>query len=672
MHRRLLAMIAAMGVSSSAIAEGDADSVDNYFSDFPVVLSASRLVQTVDEAPATVTVIDRDMIRMSGAREVIDLFRLVPGMVVGQYKAHQPTLGFFGLSDPLYRQLQILIDGVSIYSSAWGGAEWSELPIALEDIERIEIVRGPNAATFGANSFLGVVNIITRDPALEHGGQVVTNVGENRIRDIHVRYAVNDGDLRYRLTAGQRADDGLDSYPDSRRTNFLNLRAHLRLNANDELRVQTAYSGGAQEAGTYDGGTDGPRTAYYDSGSAQIRWTRVRGADEELWLQFSHSQRSYRDVVPYVLVLPATLPPPLRTWNYPVDYSYDHRRTDIEMQHTIRLAESIRAVWGGQVRSDGVRSTTYFNSSEWLTSNLYRVFGNLEWRPADGWIAAGGAMLERNTFTGSSTSPSVAISRELIPNHTVRVRFASAHRTPTLYEDRADWAYPVPAGLQATAAALGLANLPLAQSSLGNSGLKDEKVRSRELSYLVKVPEQHLNVEADWFEHRLSDLIRVQWEPVRTVMGHFDDQYARTLAFRNLNSVRINGVSGSIRWHPRLGTQVYFGGSRARIHADGVDSSQIETSGPRSTISVLASQELPMNFQISCGYYLVGEMQSLSAGDPLPRTEKVDLRLAKKFRFGSKPAEVALVVQRATGDEPVFGLMDIDKRTAWINMLVEY
>jgi iron complex outermembrane receptor protein len=299
MFRWLFAVLGFTLVSGGVFAEGVADGADSYFGDFPVVLSASRLVQTVSEAPAEVTVIDQEMIKTSGAREVVDLFRLVPGMVVGQYKSHQPTLGFFGFSGPLYRQLQVLIDGVSIYSSAWGGAEWSELPISLEDIERIEVVRGPNAATFGANSFLGVVNIITRDPAVEHDRELVANIGENHIRDTHVRYSVGNGELRYRLTAGQRADDGLDSYPDSRRTNFLNLRAHLRLNAGDELRVQTAYAGGSQESGVYGGGTDGPRTAHYDSGAAQIRWTRMRGVDEELWLQFSHSQRNFRDVVPY-------------------------------------------------------------------------------------------------------------------------------------------------------------------------------------------------------------------------------------------------------------------------------------------------------------------------------------------------------------------------------------
>ena len=117
-----------------------------YFSDMPVVLSASRLTQTIDAAPAAVTVIDQRTIKASGARDLASLFRLVPGMTVGLYNGRKATLGFHGFSDPYFRQFQVLIDGVSIYSPMWGGGEWGELPVAIEDIERLEVVRGPNAA----------------------------------------------------------------------------------------------------------------------------------------------------------------------------------------------------------------------------------------------------------------------------------------------------------------------------------------------------------------------------------------------------------------------------------------------------------------------------------------------------------------------------------------------
>ena len=122
---------------------------DEFFSEFPVVLSASRLVQPINEAPAAVTVIDRETIRASGVRELADIFRLVPGMTVGRRTGHAPALGFHGFSGGYFRQFQVLVDGVSIYNPLWGGTEWGELPFAIEDVDRIEVVRGPNAATYG-------------------------------------------------------------------------------------------------------------------------------------------------------------------------------------------------------------------------------------------------------------------------------------------------------------------------------------------------------------------------------------------------------------------------------------------------------------------------------------------------------------------------------------------
>jgi iron complex outermembrane recepter protein len=653
-------------VSGSVVADTDSEPAGSYFDDFPVVLSASRLIQTVDEAPASVTVIDRDLIKASGVRELVDLLRLVPGMVVGQYFGHQPTLGFNGFTDPYFRQLQVLIDGVSIYSSAWGGAEWAELPIALEDVERIEVVRGPNAATFGANSFLGVVNIITRDPAVEHGGELVTNVGENGIRDAHARYAVNDGDWRYRFTAGQRTDQGLDSLPDSRRTNFANLRSHYRVNASDELRFQTAYAGGTQDEGIYTGTTDAPSTAHYDSGSLQLRWTRVRGADEELWVQFSHSQRSFRDVVPYVLDLSKWH---FGQWDYPVSYSYDRRRTDIELQHTFRFADDMRGVWGGQLRNDGVRSETYFSSPDWLTSDLYRLFGNLEWRPTDQWIVAGGAMFEKNSITGSSVSPSLAVNYVVVPGHTLRVRFANARRTPTLYEAEANWGYSLPTELKAMLASTPYANLKLAQRILTEQDVRDEKIRSRELSYLGQFPRYRLNIEGDLFDHRLTDLIGLYQYPYPTLTGGAS---GLVRGFANLNSARITGSSGVIRWQPLSGTQVYLAGSRSRIRAEGPDKDALEASGPRYTWSLLISQDLPGNWRFSTGYYHVDELKALSGGAALSATERVDVMLSKRFLIGTHQAELALVVQRANGGIPVFELNDIDHRTSWLSMRIDY
>ena len=117
---------------------------DYYFQEMPVVLTASRLSQPISEAPSAMTVIDREMINASGFRTVPDLMRLVPGMYVGFQDANNPVVTLNGATDQFSRRMQILIDGRSIYMPPFGGVSWADLPLLVEDIERIEVVRGLN------------------------------------------------------------------------------------------------------------------------------------------------------------------------------------------------------------------------------------------------------------------------------------------------------------------------------------------------------------------------------------------------------------------------------------------------------------------------------------------------------------------------------------------------
>ncbi|MDE2585018.1 MAG: TonB-dependent receptor plug domain-containing protein, partial [Betaproteobacteria bacterium] len=164
---RLLGISAVCFSSSLMAGEEALLSENDVLGDVPMVLTVSRLRQAVADAPAAVTVIDRQMIRDSGAWDVTDALRLVPGMYVGSSADNgvfvpNATVSYHGMADAYSRRMQVLVDGRSIYTPLFGGPIWSTLPIALDDIERIEVSRGPNSVTYGANSFLGVINIITR------------------------------------------------------------------------------------------------------------------------------------------------------------------------------------------------------------------------------------------------------------------------------------------------------------------------------------------------------------------------------------------------------------------------------------------------------------------------------------------------------------------------------
>lgn len=133
------------------------DSEAYHFQDFPVVVTASRLSQPLSEAPSAMTVIDIEMITASGFCTVPDLMRLVAGMYVDFTDANRPVVSLYGSSDEYAHRMQILIDGRSVYFSPFGGVSWAELLLMIEDIERIEVVRGPSSASPGTNSFVALV-----------------------------------------------------------------------------------------------------------------------------------------------------------------------------------------------------------------------------------------------------------------------------------------------------------------------------------------------------------------------------------------------------------------------------------------------------------------------------------------------------------------------------------
>ncbi|PKO62647.1 MAG: TonB-dependent receptor, partial [Betaproteobacteria bacterium HGW-Betaproteobacteria-17] len=189
----------------AAVTEAD------FLDELPVVLSVSRLSQPVLEAPAAVSVIDRDMIRASGFRDIPDLLRLVPGFSVAYTRDNTWALGYHGMGDAFSRRMQVLVDGRSIYSPHFGAVYWSDLPLSIDDIERIEVVRGPNAAVHGANAFSAVINIITKTAAQAQGSRVSMQAGEQSTRGFSAQHGGGEGALRYRLTASAQQRDRFES-----------------------------------------------------------------------------------------------------------------------------------------------------------------------------------------------------------------------------------------------------------------------------------------------------------------------------------------------------------------------------------------------------------------------------------------------------------------------------
>jgi len=178
--------------------------------DVPIV-SASRLPTQPAYLSASTTVITAEDIHYSGATSIPELLQFVPGVDVRRLDRQRQIVGVRGLFGTFSDRTLILIDGRPVTSPVFGITHWENLPVMMEDIERIEIVRGPVGAAWGANAFTGAINIITKKPGQIQGGLTSTTVNEYGDVFTHLRYAATQGRWSWKASAGYEGIEDSDA-----------------------------------------------------------------------------------------------------------------------------------------------------------------------------------------------------------------------------------------------------------------------------------------------------------------------------------------------------------------------------------------------------------------------------------------------------------------------------
>ena len=141
------------------------------------VTSVSKKEQKVSQTAAAIFVITQEDIRRSGANNIPDLLRMVPGVNVAQINSNIWAISVRGFNGEFSNKLLVMLDGRIVYLPTFSGVFWDVLDVPLEDIQRIEVIRGPGGATWGANAVDGVINIITSKASESRGALVVAGVG---------------------------------------------------------------------------------------------------------------------------------------------------------------------------------------------------------------------------------------------------------------------------------------------------------------------------------------------------------------------------------------------------------------------------------------------------------------------------------------------------------------
>ncbi|CAG7856234.1 hypothetical protein MCAMS1_00644 [biofilm metagenome] len=142
------------------------------------VTSVSKKAQALSDAPSAIYVISQDDIKRSGVTSIPEALRMAPGIDVARINSNKWAISARGFNGSLANKLQVLIDGRSVYTPSFSGVYWDAQDVMMEDVERIEVIRGPGATLWGANAVNGVINIITKSADKTQGGLLVGGGGD--------------------------------------------------------------------------------------------------------------------------------------------------------------------------------------------------------------------------------------------------------------------------------------------------------------------------------------------------------------------------------------------------------------------------------------------------------------------------------------------------------------
>ncbi len=396
-----------------------------------VVTSPSKKPQKLHQTASAIYVLTQEDIRRSGAVNIMETLRMVPGVLVSKINQNSYTISMRGFNRRLGSdKLLVLMDGRTIYSPSAAGVFWVSQDTVLEDIDRIEVIRGPGAALWGSNAVAGVINIITKKSGETQGAMASGGFGTEEEGFATVRYGgqVNES-FNYRAYGKFRnRDDGLNpdetKASDDKKSRQFGFRSDWQINGKNDLTTQGDYYKVKAETDVPSrfesftiGSTPFQGITDYTGANFLSRWTRNLEKDSAIKLQ------GYYDYF-------------RRNSDIAIDDTV--QQFDLEFQHDFKYGDRHDLSWGLNYRYAffDFEDTPIFQLDNEDT-NLFGFFVHDEIKIVpDKWSLILGTKLEHNDFTGLEVQPNIRMLWTPKENHTVWAAFSRAVRIPSITEDR--------------------------------------------------------------------------------------------------------------------------------------------------------------------------------------------------------------------------------------------
>ena len=434
------------------------------------VTSASNKEQPLSKVGAALFVLTREDIASSGATNIPDLLRLVPGVDVAQINTNQWAISIRGSNGVYANKVLALIDGRALYQPSFSAVVWDQQDLPLEDIERIEVIRGPGGTIWGANAMNGVINIITRHSRDTQGGLITAGTGSSRQGDGVVQYGGKIGSSgTYRafgkyfdvdssvLPGGLRANDSWHSWAGGFRSDW-DLTPRDTLTVQGDLKATVA--GGATLA-TYSEPTlfqaviNFPFRNTLGNVMGTWRHTLEGGSETTLRVYYDHTDRIGETGSEFL-----------------------NDVVDADFIHHVALGARHDVVWGVNFQMNRNELRPMDSHSSHLvppqnTTQFASGFFQDEIRLTNSLFLTVGSKLEHNDFTGFEYEPGVQLAWTPSARHTLWTSAARAIRQPNV----GDVNVRLNLGVQF------LGSLPALLTISGNSSVKAEQLYDYEAGY---------------------------------------------------------------------------------------------------------------------------------------------------------------------------------------------
>lgn len=409
--------------ASAPAYEFDTENIDLLSLDVPMVVTASRHEQRIDTLPYATTIITAEDIRACGARNVPDALRLAAGVDVADITYNVSAVSPRGGQGALARKTLVLVDGRQVFDTLFGGTLWGNWPFQLEDIARIEIIRGPGGVTWGANAVYGVINIITKDPADQQGLTVSGGGGSRGAQKEHLGYGFSDKKLRLRVSGEYEASDGF-----SRGGSLLS-------GLEDDLKIGRSAAHAIYDAGPTDRITLSGGSGITDGGVSVAPLVGLfRSKNAAAQASFILGKWEHQVAPDHQFALNAYLNDYYaRHGAHAVDYRY--QQIALQFTDTIQNRGGHTVTWGLDTRTDlldATNSDPYLLSEDYASTAILGLYVHDEWRFAPRWQLDLGARVDYEFYGGFQPSGRAALSYELSEKSFIYGAVSRAFQMPPL------------------------------------------------------------------------------------------------------------------------------------------------------------------------------------------------------------------------------------------------